>query len=208
MPSSNFAPVSVESPWVTGRRASQSRLDFPAFKVGRGLLVLVLVEEKSTARQQNFFRSPMPLPNFRDCRCRPGGAGACRGEIKGAPAKRFSFFQSPLPLSNFRACRCRPGAGACRREIKGAPAKTFFAFSVPDASVKILLFCAQSLLSPVPSSNFCSCARSLLALVLVEENSTAPRQNLFGPRCLQNHSLFSCVRTTVKISANQKNINF
>ena len=37
---------------------------FPAFKFGRGLLVLVLVEEKSTARQQNVFRSPMPLPKF------------------------------------------------------------------------------------------------------------------------------------------------
>ena len=48
--------VGVLNPWVAGRRASQSRLDFPAFKVGRGLLVLVLVEEKSTARQQNVFQ--------------------------------------------------------------------------------------------------------------------------------------------------------
>ena len=82
---------------------------FPAFKFGRGLLVLVLVEAKSTARQQNFFRSPMPLPNFRDRLWRPG---PCKGEVNGAPAKLFS---------------------------------------VPDASVKILLSCAQSLRSPVPS---------------------------------------------------------
>ena len=85
---------------------------FPAFKFGRGLLVLVLVEAKSTARQQNFFRSPMPLPNFRDRLWRPG---PCKGEVNGAPAKLFS---------------------------------------VPDASVKILLSCAQSLRSPVPLSKF------------------------------------------------------
>ena len=52
----------------------------------RGLLVLVRLEEKSTARQQNVFRSPMPLPNFRDRRRRPG-PGACGGEVSSAPAK-------------------------------------------------------------------------------------------------------------------------
>ena len=104
---------------------------FPAFKFGRGLLVLVLVEAKSTARQQNFFRSPMPLPNFRDRLWRPG---PCKGEVNGAPAKLFS---------------------------------------VPGASVKILLSCAQSLRSPVPLSKFCS-----------------PVRSLFGPRCLcQNFAL-------------------
>ena len=52
----------------------------------RGLLVLVRLEEKSTARQQNVFRSPMPLSNFRDHRRRPG-PGACGGEVSSAPAK-------------------------------------------------------------------------------------------------------------------------
>ena len=53
-----------------------------------GVLVLVLVEEKSTAPQQNFVRSPMPLPNFGDRRWRPG-PGLFRGELNGAPAKCF-----------------------------------------------------------------------------------------------------------------------
>ena len=135
---------------------------FPAFKFGRGLLVLVLVEAKSTARQQNFFRSPMPLPNFRD---RLWSPGPCKGEVNGAPAKLFS---------------------------------------VPGASVKILLSCAQSLRSPVPLSkfcspvrslfgprclcqNFCSCARGLLVLVRLEEKSTARQQNVFrSPMPLSN----------------------
>ena len=54
-----------------------------------GVLVLVLVEEKSTAPQQNVSRSPVPLPNFRDRRWRPG-PGLFRGELNGAPAKCFS----------------------------------------------------------------------------------------------------------------------
>ena len=116
---------------------------FPAFKFGRGLLVLVLVEAKSTARQQNFFRSPMPLPNFRDRLWRPG---PCKGEVNGAPAKLFS---------------------------------------VPGASVKILLSCAQSLRSPVPLSKFCSPVRvACWSLSVLRRSQRRASKTFFGPRCL------------------------
>ena len=81
---------------------------FPAFKFGRGLLVLVLVEAKSTARQQNFFRSPMPLPNFRDRLWRPGLVK------EKSTARQQNVFRSPMPLPNFRDRRRRPGPGQQR----------------------------------------------------------------------------------------------
>ena len=98
---------------------------FPAFKFGRGLLVLVLVEAKSTARQQNFFRSPMPLPNFRDRLWRPG---PCKGENQRRANK--TFFGPRCLYQNF-ALLCAVS-------------------SVPGAFVKVLLLCAWPA-GPCPS---------------------------------------------------------
>ena len=97
-----------------------------------------------------------------------------------------------MPLPNFRDRLWRPGP--CKGEVNGAPAKLF---SVPGASVKILLSCARGLLvlvrleekstarqqnvfrSPMPLSNFRDRRRGVLVLVLVEERSAARQQN-FG----------------------------
>ena len=104
--------LSAWNPWVTGRRASQSRLDFSCFQV----------------------------------RAWPAGPGPCRGEVNGAPAKLFS---------------------------------------VPGASVKILLSCAQSLRSPVPLSKFCSPVRvACWSLSVLRRSQRRASKTFFGPRCL------------------------
>ena len=95
-----------------------------------GVLVLVLVEEKSTAPQQNFVRSPMPLPNFGDRRWRPG-PGLFRGELNGAPAK--CFFGPRCLCQIFVTVLGVLVLVFFRGEVNGAPAKVF---SVPGASAK------------------------------------------------------------------------
>ena len=87
-------PHYPRAPWVSPcyfRQVVETSLPsvtLPLVTVLGGVLVVVLVEEKSTAPQQKFFRSPVPLPNFRD---RPGRPGPCRGELNGAKAKISIF---------------------------------------------------------------------------------------------------------------------
>ena len=118
------------------------------FATGGGVLVLVLVllGEKSTARQQNVSRSPMPLSNFRDRRRRPG-PGACGGEVSSAPAK---FVRSPQI-----AMRPFSTANAAHTRRKFSTMVKIFAKSEQDQNSKLVALVFSLMQTDEFPVNFC-----------------------------------------------------